>query len=105
MATADENEGLAPGGVIIPEEDALPNPTRTGHGKMPEDVDDDAYEAAAEQERVAAGLADYAPSDVPPATDPLPPEASEAADLAQRGLLDNNGTGGDPESGNQKDNG
>lgn len=40
------------------------------------------------QERVAAGLADYAPSDVPPATDPLPPEAAEEADLAQRGLLE-----------------
>ncbi|MGX1163144.1 hypothetical protein FBY31_2812 [Arthrobacter sp. SLBN-100] len=94
MATGNDNEDLAPGGVIIPEEDALPNPTRTGHGKMPEDIDDDAYAAAAEQERVAAGLADYAPSDVPPATDPLPAEASEAADLAQRGLLDNNDTTG-----------
>jgi hypothetical protein len=54
---------------------------------MPENIDDDVYEAAADQERVAAGLADYAPGDVPPATDPLPAEASEAADLAQRGLL------------------
>ncbi|MDQ0693292.1 hypothetical protein [Arthrobacter sp. W4I7] len=90
MATGNDNEDLAPGGVIIPEEDALPTPTRTGHGKMPEDIDDDAYAAAAEQERVAAGLADYAPSDVPPATDPLPDGSSEAADLAQRGLLDNN---------------
>jgi hypothetical protein len=90
MAAGNDNEDLAPGGVIIPEEDALPTPTRTGHGKMPEDIDDDAYEAAAEQERVAAGIADYAPSDVPPATDPLPDESSEAADLAQRGLLDNN---------------
>jgi hypothetical protein len=73
--------------VITPEEDTLPRPTRSGHGKMPENVDDDAYKAAADQERVAAGLADYAPGDVPPATDPLPAEASEAADLAQRGLL------------------
>lgn len=46
------------------------------------------YQKAVEQERVAAGLADYAPSDVPPATDPLPPEAADAADLAQRGLLE-----------------
>ncbi|WP_285250860.1 hypothetical protein [Pseudarthrobacter sp. fls2-241-R2A-168] len=94
MAIGNDHEDLAPGGVIIPEEDALPNPTRTGRGKMPEDVDDDAYEAAAEQERVAAGLADYAPSDVPPATDPLPAEASEAADLAQRGLLEDNDSTG-----------
>lgn len=90
MTTADESRDPVLDGVITPEEDALPQPTRTGHGKMPEDVDDDAYQAAVEQERVAAGLADYAPSDVPPATDPLPEEASEAADLAQRGLLDGN---------------
>jgi hypothetical protein len=89
MATADDNQDTGPDGVIIPEEDALPGPSRTGHGKMPENIDDDAYEAAAEQERVAAGLEDYAPSDVPPATDPVPPESSEAADLAQRGLLEN----------------
>ena len=87
MTTADENSGPVLDGVITPEEDALPRPTRSGHGKMPENVDDDAYKAAADQERVAAGLADYAPGDVPPATDPLPAEASEAADLAQRGLL------------------
>jgi hypothetical protein len=89
MTTADEKPDAVPG-VITPEEDALPQPTRTGHGKMPEDIDDEAYEAAAEQERVAAGLADYAPGDVPPATDPLPPESSDEADLAQRGLLGDN---------------
>ncbi|MFJ4210212.1 hypothetical protein ACIPY2_17295 [Paenarthrobacter sp. NPDC089675] len=75
-------------GVIIPQEDALPAPSRTGHGKMPENIDDDTYQEAVEQERVAAGLADYAPSAVPDATDPLPEEASEEADLAQRGLLE-----------------
>ncbi|MGX5715928.1 hypothetical protein [Arthrobacter sp. MAHUQ-56] len=91
MSTVDENTDDVLGSVMVPEEDALPNPTRTGHGKMPEDVDDDAYQKAAEQERVAAGLADYAPSDVPPATDPLPPEAAEEADLAQRGLLEEEG--------------
>lgn len=88
MSTADENTDDVLGSVMVPEEDALPNPTRTGHGKMPEEIDDDDYQKAAEQERVAAGLADYAPSDVPPATDPLPPEAAEEADLAQRGLLE-----------------
>lgn len=89
MATAGDDQDTGPEGVIIPEEDALPRPSRTGHGKMPENIDADDYEAAAEQERVAAGLEDYAPSDVPPATDPLPPESSETADLAQRGLLEN----------------
>jgi hypothetical protein len=65
-------------------------------GSLKEDADPDrmagplctAY--VADQEMVAAGLADYAPADVPPATDPLPPESSEAADLAQRGLLEDN---------------
>ncbi|MFP5312198.1 MAG: hypothetical protein ACLGH7_07295 [Actinomycetes bacterium] len=88
MSTADENPEDVLDTVMVPEEDALPSRTRTGHGKMPEDIDDDDYQRAVEQERVAAGLADYAPSDVPPATDPLPPEASPAADLAQRGLLE-----------------
>ena len=85
-APGEEQDPVAD--VIIPQEDALPGPSQTGHGKMPENIDDDDFERAAEQERVAAGLSDYAPSDVPPATDPLPPESSEAADLAQRGLLD-----------------
>jgi hypothetical protein len=48
--------------------------------------DDDDLEAAVERDRVAAGVADYAPSDVPPATDPLPEGSSEEADRAQRGL-------------------
>lgn len=85
----DKNETRTQGldDVIDPQEDALPTSTRTGHAKMPERIDDDDFQAAAEQERVAAGLADYAPGDVPPATDPLPPEASDEADLAQRDLL------------------
>jgi hypothetical protein len=36
---------------------------------------------------VAAGVADYAPGDVPDATDPLPDGTPEVVDLAQRGLL------------------
>jgi hypothetical protein len=41
-----------------------------------------------ERERVDAGVSDYAPADVPPATDPLPEGSSQEADLAQRGLTD-----------------
>lgn len=93
MAEQDNNGGVPELGVIEPQEDALPRPERGGHGKMPENIDDDDFARAVEQERVAAGLADYAPSDVPPATDPLPPEASEEADLAQRGLLHPEGGG------------
>ena len=80
---SEENPNLDD--VVERTDDALPASTRTGHGKMPESIDDDDLQRAAEQERVAAGLADYAPSDVPDATDPLPPQASEEADRAQRG--------------------
>ncbi|GER22399.1 hypothetical protein NCCP1664_08960 [Zafaria cholistanensis] len=83
--------------VIDPEGTALPHSSRRGHAKVPESLDDDDYAAAVEEERVAAGLEDYAPSQVPPATDPLPPEASEEADRAQRGL--------DQESDEERDNG
>ena len=74
--------------VIEPQDDALPKPIAKGHAGMPDRLDDDALAAATEQERVDAGLADYAPSQVPPATDPLPEGSSEAADRAQRGLTE-----------------
>jgi hypothetical protein len=87
MSTSNEEQ--EPGTeVIIPQEDALPTSTRTGHGKMPEHIDDDMYEKAAEQERVAAGLADYAADDVPPATDPPTPgklRGSRPPDVKQQG--------------------
>jgi hypothetical protein len=73
---------------VEPPEAALPHPTHTAHGKMPEDLDDDKLALAAERERVELGLADYVPDDVPPATDPLPEGSSEEADLAQRGLVE-----------------
>jgi len=65
----------------------LPMLNRSGHGKMPE-LDDDQLALIVARERVAAGLEDYVPEDVPPATDPLPEGASEEADLAQRGLVE-----------------
>jgi hypothetical protein len=74
--------------VIEPQDDALPQPIAQGHAGMPDKLDDDALAEATEQERVAAGLQDYAPSQVPPATDPLPEGSSEAADRAQRGLVE-----------------
>ncbi len=72
--------------VLEPEfDEGLPH-SRTQHGGMPPQSDDD-LEAAVERDRVAAGLEDYAPVDVPPATDPPPEEAAEVVDRAQRGLL------------------
>ena len=79
------------GGIAEPEDDALPRRDAREHGGMPDHLDDDALAAATEQERVAAGLADYAPGQVPPATDPLPEGSSEAADRAQRGLAGDTG--------------
>ncbi|MCW2814287.1 MAG: hypothetical protein JWN84_1742 [Nocardioides sp.] len=73
---------------LLDREDAgLPNPDRSGHGKMPE-LDDDALALVVARERVAAGIEDYVPEDVPDATDPLPEGSSEEADLAQRGLVE-----------------
>jgi hypothetical protein len=57
---------------------------RSEHGGMPR-RDDDEFALAAERDRVAAGLEDYAPDDVPPAADPPPPEVSEAVDLRNEG--------------------
>jgi hypothetical protein len=73
--------------LLDPEDAGLPNPDRSGHGKMPE-LSDDELALIVARERVAAGLQDYVPDDVPPATDPLPEGSSELADLAQRGLVE-----------------
>jgi hypothetical protein len=74
--------------VMEPEFDVPPPHRPRVHGGMPLKPDDDELQAAVERDRVAAGVADYAPSDVPPATDPLPEGSSEEADLAQRGLAE-----------------
>lgn len=88
MSSPNEENSAATDNVIEPHDDALPKSSRRDPGKMPERVDDDALAAATEQERADAGLTDFADTDVPPATDPLPPGASEAADRAQRGLVE-----------------
>ncbi|WP_372697653.1 hypothetical protein [Arthrobacter sp. JSM 101049] len=74
--------------IIDPEGTALPGSDRRGHAKVPEDLDDDDFAAAEQEERVAAGLQDYAPGQVPPATDPVPPEAGEEAERAPQGLTE-----------------
>lgn len=88
MTTPDNDDAPGLDDVIEPEGDALPRRIYQGHAGVPERIDDDALAAATEQERVAAGLQDWAPGQVPPATDPLPEGASEAADRAQRGLVE-----------------
>lgn len=76
------------GDVLEPELDqGLPH-RRSEPGGMPLRMDDDELERAVERDRVAAGLADYVPDDVPPAADPPPEGTSEAVDEAQRGLRD-----------------
>jgi hypothetical protein len=46
---------------------------RREHGGMPEHPDDDRLARLTEEERVAAGIDDYDPDEVPPATD-VPPQ-------------------------------
>jgi hypothetical protein len=45
---------------------------RREHGGMPEHLDDDRLARLTEEERVAAGIDDYDPDEVPPATDDPP---------------------------------
>ncbi|MDF9276738.1 hypothetical protein P4U43_02925 [Arthrobacter sp. EH-1B-1] len=78
--------------VPEPDNEFLPKRIHQGHAGQPERLDDDALAAATEQERVDAGLIDYAPDQVPDAADPLPAEASDEADFAQRGLNEDNDT-------------
>lgn len=83
----DRPDALEVPELLDPTEAGLPPQDRSHHGGMP-DLDDDELARTVQRERVAAGLADYVPDDVPPATDPLPEGSSEAADLAQRGIED-----------------
>jgi hypothetical protein len=54
-------------------------PDRREHGGAPFHLDDDALAERTEQERVDAGLEDYNPDDVPPATDdPVPSDITES---------------------------
>jgi hypothetical protein len=87
MATPMDHDRPTLDDVLVPEDDpGLPRDPEV-HGGMPLKEDDDALTLAVEHDRVAAGVADYAPDDVPPATDPPPPGTSERVDLAERGLL------------------
>lgn len=47
---------------------------RREHGGAPQRLDDDRLADITEDERVEAGLDDFNPDEVPPATDPLPPD-------------------------------
>lgn len=52
---------------------------RREHGGSPQHVDDDRLARLTEEERVEAGLDDYDPDEVPPATDaPPPPDVSRS---------------------------
>ena len=72
--------------VLEPEEDGGLHHDRRVHGGMPLREDDDALERLVEEDRVAAGTADFAEDDVPPATDAPPPGTSDAVTRAQQGL-------------------
>jgi hypothetical protein len=58
---------------------------RREHGGAPQHLDDDLLAEITEDERVEAGLDDFNPDEVPPATDPLPPGVPEPRpDVRQR---------------------
>ena len=54
---------------------------RREHGGASQRLDDDKLAELAEDERVEAGLDDFNPDEVPPATDPLPPGVPERRDI------------------------
>jgi hypothetical protein len=57
---------------------------RREHGGASQRLDDDKLAEMTEDERVDAGLDDYNPDEVPPATDPLPPDVpTRRADVRQ----------------------
>ena len=72
--------------VLEPEQDGGLHHDRRVHGGMPLREDDDALERLVEEDRVAAGISDFAEDDVPPATDAPPEGTSEAVTRAQQGL-------------------
>jgi len=73
--------------VMDVDDDALPRHSRRDPSRgMPEHPDEDALQRATERERVEAGVADFAPDDVPPATDPDPEGTSAEARAAEQGL-------------------
>ena len=55
---------------------------RREHGGAPQHLDDDELAQEVEEERVDAGLDDYDPDDVPPATD-TPPEPADIRQTEQ----------------------
>src|SRR3954466_12698470 len=87
MTDTPNDDPLATPELLDPADAGLPRPDRSGHGKMP-GLGEDELALIAARERVAAGLEDYVPEDVPPATDPLPEGSSELAGLAPRGLVE-----------------
>jgi hypothetical protein len=54
---------------------------RREHGGASQRLDDDKLAELAEDERVEAGLDDYNPDEVPPATDPLPEGVPDRRDI------------------------
>ena len=68
---------------------------RREHGGAADRLDDDALAERTQQERVAAGLADYDPDTVPPATDdPVPVEFTQT-DVYRQELEEIDGEVGD----------
>lgn len=81
--TQDGGSGLTDGEEVRADVMAAPGPPdvhkdRRYHGGAPDRLDDDELAERTDEERVDAGLADFAPGDVPPATDdPVPVDVTD----------------------------
>jgi hypothetical protein len=81
------------------------NRDRSYHGGAPDRLDDDALAERTDEERVDAGLADYAPGDVPAATDdPVEVDITETAEYqAEQTEIDEETRRGELSSGERPD--
>jgi hypothetical protein len=60
---------------------------RREHGGAPQRLDEDKLAEITEDERVEAGLDNFNPDEVPPATDPLPPGVPEPRSDARQSAV------------------
>lgn len=85
----DRGDRLSDGDEVLRDVMSAPGPPDVNrdhsyHGGAPDRLDDDTLAARTDEERVDAGLADYAAGDVPPATDdPVPVDITETAEYQE----------------------
>jgi hypothetical protein len=78
----DDTAGSSPDPGPGQQEEPVFHRDRREHGGAPQHIDDDLLARETEEERVDAGLEDYDPDDVPPATD-TPPQPEDIRQTEQ----------------------